>query len=93
MAIKYTKSFLDKIESLFASSEYILRYEKGNFKSGYCILKENKVVVVNKYFPLEGKINALIDILKELRLNPKDFHQKPDQDLLKELQQTHLELW
>ncbi|HLW20648.1 MAG TPA: hypothetical protein VKX33_10005 [Cyclobacteriaceae bacterium] len=92
MAIKYTKSFLDKIESLFASSEYILRYEKGNFKSGYCILKENKVVVVNKYFPLEGKINALIDILKELRLNPKDFHQKPDQDLLKELQQTHLEL-
>lgn len=92
MAIKYTKPFLDKIESLFASSEYILRYEKGNFKSGYCILKENKVVVVNKYFPLEGKINALIDILKELRLNPKDFHQKPDQDLLKELQQTHLEL-
>jgi len=92
MAIKYTKSYLDKIENLFASSDYILRYEKGNFKSGYCILKENRVVVVNKYFPLEGKINALIDILKELRLNPKDFNQKPDQELLKELQQTQLEL-
>lgn len=92
MAIKYTKTYLDKIENLFAASEYILRYEKGNFKSGYCILKENKVVVVNKYFPLEGKINALIDILKELNFNPKDFEHKVNQELLKELQQTQLKL-
>ena len=92
MAVKYTKTYLDKIENLFAASEYMLRYEKGNFKSGYCILKEIKVVVVNKYFPIEGKINALIDILKELRLNPKDFTQKVNQDLLQELQQTELKL-
>ena len=92
MAVKYTKTYLDKIENLFAASEYMLRYEKGNFKSGYCILKENKVVVVNKYFPVEGKINALVDILKELRLNPKDFTQKVNQDLLQELQQTKLKL-
>lgn len=92
MAVKYTKLYLDKIENLFASSDYVLRYEKGNFKSGYCILKDNKVVVVNKYFPLEGKINALIDILKELQLNPKDFKEKINQDLLTELQQTQLKL-
>lgn len=92
MALKYTKTYLDKIENLFAASDYMLRYEKGNFKSGYCILKENKVVVVNKYFPIEGKINALIDILKELRLNPKNFTQKVNQDLLQELQQTELKL-
>jgi hypothetical protein len=92
MAVKYTKTYLDKIENLFAASDYMLRYEKGNFKSGYCILKENKVVVVNKYFPIDGKINALIDILKELRLNPKNFTQKVNQDLLQELQQTELKL-
>ena len=92
MAIKYTKAYLDKIENIFAASDYILRYEKGNFKSGYCILNESKVVVVNKYFPLEGKIHALIDILKELRLNPKDFTDKVIQDLLVELQQTELRL-
>lgn len=92
MAIRYTKAYLDKIENLFAASDYRLRYEKGNFKSGYCILRENKVVVINKYFPLEGKVNALIDILKELNLNPRDFPQKADQDLLKELQQTVLKL-
>ena len=92
MAIKYIKAYLDKLESLFAASDFMLRYEKGNFKSGYCILRENKVVVINKYFPLEGKINALMDILKELGLNPKDFSHKANQDLLKELQQTALKL-
>jgi hypothetical protein len=90
MAIKYTKHFLDKIENLFSSSNYILRYEKGNFKSGYCILKDNKVVIVNKYFPLEGKINALIDILSELNLEPQDFKDKSNQDFLTELKQTTL---
>ena len=92
MAVKYTKAYLDKLENLFAASDYMLRYEKGNFKSGYCILRDNKVVVINKYFPLEGKINALLDILKELGLNPKNFSRKADQDLLKELQQTALKL-
>jgi hypothetical protein len=90
MAIKYTKHFLDKLENLFASSEYILRYEKGSFKSGYCILKDTKIVIVNKYFPLEGKINALVDILGELQFNPQDFKEKSVQDFLKELQQTQL---
>jgi hypothetical protein len=92
MTIKYTKNFLDKIEDLFASSEYILRYEKGNFKSGYCVLKDNKIVIVNKYFTLEGKINALLDIIKELGLSPKDFSDKKLQDLISELQQTELKL-
>lgn len=92
MAVKYTKNFLDKLENLFASSEYILRYEKGSFKSGYCILKENKVVIINKYYTLEGKINTLIDIVKELHFNPKDFEDKKNQDFLGELQQTELKL-
>ncbi len=92
MAIKYTKTYLDKIESLFAESDYMLRYEKGNFKSGYCILKDTKVVIVNKYYTLEGKINTLIDILKELNFNPKAFQNKKNQDFFNELQQTQLKL-
>jgi hypothetical protein len=90
MVIKYTKHFLDKLENLFAASEYILRYEKGNFKSGYCVLKDTKIVIVNKYFPLEGKINALIDIVNELNLDPKDFKEKANHDFLSELRQTTL---
>ena len=93
MVIKYTQHFLDKLENLFAASEYILRYEKGNFKSGYCVLKETKIVIINKYFPIEGKINALIDIINELNLDPKDFKEKSNQDFLSELRQTTLKFW
>ena len=90
MAIKYTKHFLDKMENLFAASEFMLRYEKGNFKSGYCVLKDTKIVIVNKYFPLEGKINALIDIINELNFDSKDFKEKMNQDFLNDLRQTSL---
>ncbi len=72
------------------AASYHLRYEKGNFKSGYCLLKETKVVIVNKYFPLEGKINALLDILAELDVDPSQLKEKGDQDLLAELRQTSL---
>ncbi|MBW3469663.1 hypothetical protein [Arthrospiribacter ruber] len=92
MSIKYTKSFLDKLENIFAASDYILRYEKGNFKSGYCILKESKIVIINKYYTLDGKINTLIDIIKEIGFSPKDFNDKKIQDLVGELQQTELKL-
>lgn len=90
MAIKYTKHFLEKLENLFAATDFMLRYEKGNFKSGYCVLNESKIVIVNKYFPLEGKINALVDILIELNFNPQDFALKSNQDFLTEIRQTHL---
>lgn len=92
MGIKYSKSFLDKLENIFAASDYILRYEKGNFKSGYCILKDSKIVIINKYYTLDGKINTLIEIIKEIGFNPKDFGDKKIQDLISELQQTELKL-
>lgn len=83
---------MDKLENIFASSDYHLRYEKGNFKSGFCILKETKIVIINKYFTLEGKINALLDILKMLDFNPQSFNDQKQQDFLIELKQTELKL-
>jgi hypothetical protein len=69
MEIKYTKHFLNRLENLFAESDYMLRYEKGTFRAGYCLLKDMKVAVVNKYFPLEGKVNCLCDILRTITLD------------------------
>jgi hypothetical protein len=74
--IKYTNQFLNKLEDLIAESDYILRYEKGNFKSGYCLLKEQKIMIVNKFFTTEGKINALLDILKIISLDTTRFSEK-----------------
>ena len=47
--IKYTNQFLVKLEDLIAESDYFLRYEKGNFKSGYCLLHDQKIIIVNKF--------------------------------------------
>ena len=73
MQIKYTTHFLNKLEDLFSESSYLLRYEKGNFQSGYCLLNDSKIAIINKYFPLEGKINSLIDIIKSINLNPEEL--------------------
>ncbi len=66
MTIKYTNHFLNKVEEIISETGYILRYEKGNFQSGYCILNDSKVVIVNKFFALEGKINSLIEIIHSI---------------------------
>ncbi len=88
--VKYTKHFLSKLEDIFTETDYILRYEKGNFKSGYCLLKETKVAIVNKYYPLEGKINSLVDILKELPINPQTLSEK-NRQVYEQLQQLKLD--
>jgi hypothetical protein len=71
--MKYTQSTLDKIEKILEEAEYVLRYERGNFQSGYCILEERKVVVLNKFLQIEGRINTLIDIIPQLRFQPDLF--------------------
>ena len=45
-----------------------MRYERGSFQSGYCILEEKKVVVLNKFLNTEGRINTLIDLLPFLNI-------------------------
>jgi len=91
MNIKYSKHFLNKLEDLMAETDYILRYEKGNFKSGYCILNETRVAIVNKYYSQEGKINCLIDIIKSIDIDQSNLNKK-NQKLFSELSQTKLEL-
>lgn len=75
----YTKHFLNKLEDLYSETEYHLRYEKGNFKSGYCLLNSKKIAIVNKYYSLDGKINCLIEMLKEIEVNPDKLSTKNKQ--------------
>lgn len=65
----YTKHFLNKLEDLYSETDYNLRYERGNFKSGYCVLRSQKIAIVNKFYSLEGKINSLIEMLKEIEVD------------------------
>ena len=71
-----TQYTLDKIENLFADLGYKIRYEKGNFKTGACMIQNTKLIVVNKFSNLEIKINSLIQILKELEVELDRFEEK-----------------
>lgn len=91
MQIKYTKAFLHKLEDIFTETDYHLRYERGNFQAGYCILKDTKIVIVNKYFPLEGKVNSLIDILKTIEIDRAKLSDK-NRILIDQINQNQLQL-
>jgi hypothetical protein len=67
--MKYTQHNLDKIERISEESGYVIRYERGTFQSGYCILQSKKVIVINKFFQTEGRINTLIDLMPQLEIN------------------------
>ncbi len=73
MSFKYTPNTLKKLEELFEEARYVIRFEKGNFNSGYCVLEEKRVVVINKFFNIEGRINALLEILQSLTINEQEL--------------------
>jgi hypothetical protein len=64
--MRYNQATLNRIEKILDESSYILRYERGNFQSGYCILEQKRVVVLNKFLDIEGKINTLIELVPQL---------------------------
>ena len=76
MTIRYNPATLIKIEKMIEETGYILRNERGTFQSGYCILEQKKVVVLNKFLQIEGRINTLLDIVPILDIKPD--HLSPD---------------
>jgi hypothetical protein len=73
------KEFEEIIQDLKSVANQLgatIRFEKGDFKGGYCLLKESKIIVINKNANLQRKAMILSAALKELGvdeiyLNPK----------------------
>ena len=82
--MKYTQTTLDKLETIVEETGYVLRYERGTFQSGYCILEERKVVVLNKFLQLEGRINTMLDLIPQLEIN-QDLLSEESKKLHKEI--------
>lgn len=64
--MKITQGTLDKLEAILGDSEYVVRYERGNFQSGWCLLESKKIVVLNKFLNLEARINTLLELIPQL---------------------------
>lgn len=86
-----TTHTLEKLEILLRTAGYRVRYEKGNFKTGACMLLSSKVVVVNRFSNLESKIHAIVELVRELEL---DYNLLDDKQtiFLQQIKQTKLQL-
>ncbi|MCC8409955.1 hypothetical protein LJ707_13535 [Mucilaginibacter sp. UR6-1] len=86
-----TTHTLEKLELLLKTGGYRVRYEKGNFKTGACLLQSSKMIVVNKFSNLESRIQSLVELLRELEIDHKQLDDKQIA-FLHQLKQTNLQL-
>ena len=91
MQVSFTQHTLDKLEDLFKALEYKVRYEKGNFKTGACLLDKSRVIVINKFSNLENRILALLELLQHIPADETLLDDK-QKAWFYQLKQTQLEL-
>ncbi len=85
MSIGKSKNTLKKLESLFQELNYQIRYERGNFQSGYCIVNDSRMIVINKFFDVKARIDILVDILSQVDFGTPELTETSQQMLQKVL--------
>lgn len=81
MSLGKSKNTLKKLETLFQELNYQIRYERGNFKSGYCIVNDSRMIVINKFFDVKARIDTLLDILTQIDISSIELSE-PSQEIL-----------
>jgi hypothetical protein len=69
------EQMLKELEALAASSGITVRYEKGDFEGGFCVLKDERLIVVNKKLPPAKKASVLAQGVAEIGI--EDRYLKP----------------
>ena len=62
-------NMISELEQLVRQREILIRYEKGDFEGGYCILKDKKILVVNKRLHDVRKASVLAQALSEIGID------------------------
>ncbi len=89
--MRHSTANLKRIEALLKSDGYTIRYEKGNFKSGYCLLENKKVIIVNKFFDLKNKIESLNAIISQIYQVVPEYFLPEDKSFLESILKIELE--
>ena len=79
--MKFSKSHLQKLENILEKSGYKVRYEKGNFNSGYCIVEQKNVIVINKFFETDSRVQVLLEIIQSIEIDENKLDAKELQQL------------
>ena len=86
---KYNKTSLQKLEAIIKDHDYSIIYEKGTFNSGYCIVEDRKVIVINRFFNTDGRVQILLEILIN-NLDIEDHLDEKSKQFVKYLLKDHL---
>ncbi len=89
--LTFTNHTLEKLELLLKSAGYRVRYERGNFKSGACMLLHNRMVMINKFSDLESRIQAMAALVRTLEVDPHLLDERQNA-FFNQLKQTNLAL-
>ena len=60
------KLIYNELKELLEKLGYKLVLDKGSFNTGYCLLEDEKMIVINKNKPYENRIKNLSEILSKI---------------------------
>ena len=63
---KEFEEIIQELKGLASQLGADVRFEKGDFKGGYCLLRDSKVIVINKMTNHQRKVMILSKALKDL---------------------------
>ncbi len=79
MALSYTKHTLEKLEQILEILHYTVRYDKGNFKTGACVLENSKIIVINKFSSAESRVISIVNLLNTIEMQNQLLTDKQQQ--------------
>jgi len=89
--IPMTKNTLLKLQDLLNALGYTVRFEKGNFRSGACLLEQQRILVINKFSDTEVKVKAMLTLVRQLDIPIHKLEEK-QRKFLFSIQQEKLDL-
>lgn len=66
---KEFETILEDLKSVATEMGAKVRFERGDFKGGYCLVKDSKIIVINKLSTTQRKVITLSAALKELGID------------------------
>lgn len=90
--LPYTQNSLTKLESLLNALGFKIRYERGSFRSGTCILQQENILVVNRFSDIEVKIKSMLQVIQAFELSENIELDEKQQKLYYSLSQMILDL-
>jgi hypothetical protein len=63
------ETILEELEKFVRELGITLRYERGDFEGGYCVLKEQKMIVINKIANTQKRISLLAQSIVEMGID------------------------